>query len=119
MGSRDLAACHPAAEAGCDRINYASVSRSKPIFFLAAACCGSRGTVDGSIRSRDHPDLRDRQGCIITACRRQRHEALLPLIDQIEAYAKREGCASGRIYGRKGWLSVLDAYDDKNHRGRK
>jgi hypothetical protein len=37
-----------------------------------------------------------------------------PLINQIEAYAKRERCTSGRICDRKSWLNVLDADDDKN-----
>jgi len=35
------------------------------------------------------------------------------MIDQIEPYA-REGCKRVRIYGRKGWLHVLDGYEEKH-----
>jgi hypothetical protein len=37
----------------------------------------------------------------------------LPLIEQIEAYAKREGCMRVRIYGRKGWSRVLKNYEER------
>src|SRR5438045_2890293 len=46
--------------------------------------------------------------CIITVCGGRNMERWLPLIGQIEGYARREGCARVRIYGRKGWLRVLD-----------
>src|SRR5262245_38613617 len=48
--------------------------------------------------------------CIITVCGGSDMKRWLPLIGQIENYAKREGCARVRIYGRKGWLRVLDGY---------
>jgi hypothetical protein len=38
----------------------------------------------------------------------------LPLIDRIEACAKREGSKWGRIYGRKGCLHVLEDYEEKH-----
>ncbi len=52
--------------------------------------------------------------CIITVCAGSNMERWLPLIGQIETYAKREGCARVRIYGRRGWLRVLDGYEQKH-----
>lgn len=51
--------------------------------------------------------------CIITVCGGNGMKRWLPLIGQIENYARREGCARVRIYGRKGWLRVLDGYQQK------
>ena len=36
------------------------------------------------------------------------------MIDQIAACARREGCARVRIYSRKGWLQMLDGYEQKH-----
>ena len=52
--------------------------------------------------------------CIITVCGGSDMKRWLPLIDQIEAYAKREGCVRVRIYGRRGWLCVLDGYAERH-----
>ncbi len=52
--------------------------------------------------------------CIITVCGGSDMKRWLPLIEQIEAYAKGEGCKRVRIYGRKGWLHVLDGYEEKH-----
>lgn len=52
--------------------------------------------------------------CIITACGGSRMTRWLPLIAQIENYARNEGCARVRIYGRRGWLRVLDGYAQKH-----
>lgn len=52
--------------------------------------------------------------CVITACGGSDMRRWLPLIDQIEAYARAEGCKRVRIYGRKGWLHVLDGYEEKH-----
>ncbi len=52
--------------------------------------------------------------CIITVCGGNQMKRWLPLIDQIEAYAKAEDCKRVRIYGRKGWLHVLDGYREKH-----
>jgi hypothetical protein len=48
--------------------------------------------------------------CVITACAGNNMACWLPLIAGIEAYAKAEGCRNVRIFGRKGWLRVLDGY---------
>jgi hypothetical protein len=48
--------------------------------------------------------------CTITACGGEDMKEWLPLFSQIEDYAKAEGCRCVRIYGRKGWLRVLDGY---------
>ena len=52
--------------------------------------------------------------CIITVCGGRDMTRWLPLIAGIEAYAKREGCSRVRIFGRKGWLRVLDGYRAKH-----
>ncbi len=52
--------------------------------------------------------------CIITVCGGSDLERWLPLIDQIEGYAKAEGCKRLRIFGRKGWLYVLDGFEAKH-----
>ncbi|MBR0756606.1 hypothetical protein JQ604_30890 [Bradyrhizobium jicamae] len=52
--------------------------------------------------------------CIITACGGRDMKCWLPLIDGIEAYASDEGCTRVRIYGRKGWLRVLEGYRQKH-----
>jgi len=52
--------------------------------------------------------------CIITVCGGSDMKRWLPLIDRIEDYAKREGCARVRIYGRKGWRRVLEGYQEKH-----
>ena len=51
--------------------------------------------------------------CIITVCAGSDMKRWLGLIGQIESYARREGCARVRIYGRKGWLRLLDGYAQK------
>jgi hypothetical protein len=52
--------------------------------------------------------------CIITVCGGTEMMRWLPLIGQIEDYARREGCTRTRIYGRKGWLRVLEGYEQKH-----
>jgi hypothetical protein len=52
--------------------------------------------------------------CVITVCGGRGMRRWLPLLGEIEAYAKREGCARVRIFGRKGWLRVLDGYTQKH-----
>lgn len=51
--------------------------------------------------------------CVITVCGGSRMKRWLPLLGQIEDYARNEGCACVRIYGRKGWLRVLDGYEQE------
>jgi hypothetical protein len=48
--------------------------------------------------------------CILTACGGAGRADWLPLLAQIEAYARAEGCACVRIFGRKGWARVLADY---------
>jgi hypothetical protein len=48
--------------------------------------------------------------CVITACGGKDMASWLPLIAGIEDYARTEDCHAVRIYGRKGWLRVLDGY---------
>jgi hypothetical protein len=50
------------------------------------------------------------KACILTACAGEDMAQWLPLLGEIEAYAKAEGCACVRIYGRKGWARVLKGY---------
>ena len=52
--------------------------------------------------------------CIITVCGGREMNRWLPLLAEIEAYARREGCTRVRIFGRKGWLRVLDDYEQKH-----
>jgi len=52
--------------------------------------------------------------CIITACGGTDMRRWLPLIGQIESYARNEGCERVRIYGRKGWLRALRGYEQSN-----
>jgi hypothetical protein len=48
--------------------------------------------------------------CELTACSGYQMAQWLPLLRQIEAYARAEGCRKMRILGRKGWERVLDGY---------
>ena len=48
--------------------------------------------------------------CTLTACSGQNRKRWLSLFARIENYAKEEGCAAMRIYGRRGWERVLDGY---------
>lgn len=52
--------------------------------------------------------------CVIAACGGTGMKRWLPLLDGIESYARDEGCTRVRIYGRKGWLRVLDGYREKH-----
>jgi hypothetical protein len=52
--------------------------------------------------------------CVITACGGRRMAGWLPLIANLEAYARDEGCRSIRIFGRLGWQRVLDGYRRTN-----
>ena len=52
--------------------------------------------------------------CVITACAGHNMSRWLPLISGIENYARDEGCSCVRIFGRKGWLRVLEGYRAKH-----
>lgn len=51
-----------------------------------------------------------RKICELVACGGKDRARWLPLLDGIEDYARKEGCAEMRIYGRKGWERVLAGY---------
>ena len=52
--------------------------------------------------------------CVITACAGEGMARWLPLLADIERYAKDEGCICVRIFGRKGWLRALDGYRQRH-----
>ena len=52
--------------------------------------------------------------CILTACGGEEMSRWVQLMKAIEEYARNEGCACVRIYGRKGWQRVLDGYTVKH-----
>lgn len=49
--------------------------------------------------------------CVLTACGGRDMKDWLPLLAKIEDYARAEGCKALRIFGREGWLRVLDGYE--------
>lgn len=48
--------------------------------------------------------------CTIVACSGHNRERWLPLLAQIERYARNEGASCTRLYGRPGWQRVLKDY---------
>lgn len=48
--------------------------------------------------------------CTIVACSGHDRKRWLPLMEQIEMYAKAEGALKVRIIGRRGWERVLSTY---------
>lgn len=52
--------------------------------------------------------------CVLTACGGKDMHRWLDLLGQIEDYAKAEGCSRVRIFGRKGWVRVLERYRIRN-----
>jgi hypothetical protein len=52
--------------------------------------------------------------CVITLCAGRGMTRWLKLIGGIEAYARDEGCTRIRIFGRKGWLRVLEGYEARH-----
>lgn len=48
--------------------------------------------------------------CVLVACGGTNRRRWLPLLAQIEAYAKAAGCSRVRIFGRRGWARVLESY---------
>lgn len=49
--------------------------------------------------------------CTIIACGGNGVLKVMGLMDRIEEYAKREGCRSVLVYGRKGWVRALRGYE--------
>lgn len=56
-----------------------------------------------------------RKFCTIVAWAGHDVTTSLPLLCEIDAYAKREGCVAMRIFGRPGWSRVLKDYDVIGH----
>ncbi len=52
----------------------------------------------------------DRKLCTIVACGGEHRSRWLHLLEEIEAYARDEGCAAMVIVGRRGWERTLPAY---------
>lgn len=48
--------------------------------------------------------------CVIVACGGRGRARWIALRRKLEDYARHEGCARMRIYGRKGWTRVLPDY---------
>ena len=48
--------------------------------------------------------------CTIVACGGSDRGQWLPLISELERYAKAEGCKAMRIFGRRGWSKLLPDY---------
>lgn len=51
-----------------------------------------------------------RKICTLIAGGGKDRKRWLPLLEQIEQYAKAEGCSASRIVGREGWAAVLPDY---------
>jgi hypothetical protein len=51
-----------------------------------------------------------RKVCVIVACGGKDMDRWIELIEEIEKFAKAEGCSRVRIVGRKGWERVLPNY---------
>jgi hypothetical protein len=51
--------------------------------------------------------------CEIVACGGEGLSQFLPLINDLEQYAKDENCKAMRIIGRKGWVRILKEYKTK------
>jgi hypothetical protein len=72
--------------------------------------------IDGHIAAAAVTELTTAHGrkiCTIVACGGDQMQNWLHLIDGLEEYARREGCAATRIIGRRGWLRRLPAYRQK------
>jgi hypothetical protein len=54
-----------------------------------------------------------RKVCVIVACAGKAMIRWLALAEEIEGYARAEGCSCVRIVGRKGWARVLSSYKTK------
>jgi hypothetical protein len=52
--------------------------------------------------------------CVITVCGGSAMKRWLLLLAGIENYANEEGCTRVRIFGRKGWLRLLEGFEGKH-----
>jgi hypothetical protein len=81
----------------------------RALLWLALSATGDDVTIDAVATTRLELTGAGKI-CVITACEGKHMARWLPLIRGIEDYAKAEGCRCVRIFGRKGWLRVLDGY---------
>jgi hypothetical protein len=89
------------------------VLRGDGLLWLAAGGGESTPTIEAAASTR--LQLTDAgKVCVITACSGKDRIRWLPLIAGIEAYARGEGCQRVRLFGRKGWLRVLDGYAEEH-----
>jgi len=82
------------------------------LLWIAASGEGSSVAVD-AVASTCLQQTDAGKVCVITACAGANMSRWLPLITGIEDYARDEGCTCVRIFGRKGWLRVLEGYRAK------
>ncbi len=54
-----------------------------------------------------------RKSCVIVACAGHDMTQWVHMIEEIEKFAKAEGCSAVRIFGREGWQRVLSKYRPK------
>ena len=74
------------------------------LLWLAISDHIEMATTTHLVKTRGKPVL------IITACGGSRRDRWLPLLYQIENYARAEGAGRVRLYGRKGWERTLKDY---------
>ena len=83
------------------------------LLWIAVSGEGSVVAIEAAASTRlQHTDTG--KVCVITGCAGANMLRWLPLISGIESYARDEGCARVRIFGRKGWLRVLEGYRAKH-----
>jgi hypothetical protein len=51
--------------------------------------------------------------CTILACGGKNLKLFLPLINDLEQFARNEKCTGVRVMGRRGWIRVLKNYKEK------
>lgn len=64
-----------------------------------------------AVTSMDVTDTR--KICILIACGGHDRDDWLPLLNEIEDFARIEKCGAMRIYGRNGWKRVLPDYQQR------
>jgi hypothetical protein len=64
-----------------------------------------------AVTSMDKTDAR--KICVMIACGGNDRDDWISLLNEIEDYARIEGCHAMRIYGRNGWKRVLPDYRQK------
>ena len=83
----------------------AEVLAGKQLLWLALDGCEIEAAITTQLVNENGRKL-----CVLAACGGKNRERWLPLLDGLEEFARKEGCAEMRIYGRKGWARVLRSY---------